>query len=110
MPGYRRHFFVCTNRRDADATLPSCAPHGAHEVLAALRRGRDVHRLAGSVFVTEAQCLGMCPREGTTIVVYPEGIWYRVVTDADVQAVVEDHMVGGRVVESLRDPSWRLVR
>jgi (2Fe-2S) ferredoxin len=109
VPGYRRHFFVCTNRRSGDSPLPSCAPHGAEHVLAALRQARDVYRLAGSVFVTEAQCLGMCPKEGTTVVVYPEGVWYRVVTDADVRAVVDDHMVGGRVVDRLRDPSWRPV-
>jgi len=108
MATYERHFLVCTNRRPADASMPSCAAHGGVDIVAALRRARTEHGVASSVFVTETTCLGVCPREGTTVVVYPEAAWYVGVTPADVPEIVETHMLGGRVVERLRSPDWVL--
>jgi (2Fe-2S) ferredoxin len=34
-------------------------------------------------------------------VVYPEGVWYGGVTLADVDEIVESHIVGGKPVERL---------
>ena len=107
---YRRHFFVCTNRREADSGMPSCALNGSIAVAAALRRARDANGLIASVFVTETLCLGPCPRAGATVVVYPEAVWYEGVTAADVEEIATEHMVGGRPVERLRSAAWRLAR
>jgi (2Fe-2S) ferredoxin len=108
MPSYKRHFLVCTNRRDDDAGMPSCARNGSAELAAALRRGRDANGLAATVFVTETRCLGVCPTAGATVVVYPEAVWYEAVNAADVPELVERHMVGGEPVERLRSRKWRL--
>lgn len=35
------------------------------------------------------------------MVVYPEGIWYRVTSEADVKEIMERHIVKGEVVERL---------
>jgi (2Fe-2S) ferredoxin len=35
-------------------------------------------------------------------VVYPEGVWYGHVTEADVEEIVEKHLKGGDPVERLR--------
>jgi (2Fe-2S) ferredoxin len=34
-------------------------------------------------------------------VVYPEGTWYTFVDNADVDEIVQSHLVGGKVVERL---------
>jgi (2Fe-2S) ferredoxin len=43
-----------------------------------------------------------------TVVVYPEGVWYGHVTPADVDEIIDEHIVGGRVVERLRIPAEKL--
>jgi (2Fe-2S) ferredoxin len=35
------------------------------------------------------------------VVVYPEGVWYGRVTEADVNEIVDEHIVGGRPVQRL---------
>jgi (2Fe-2S) ferredoxin len=43
-----------------------------------------------------------------TVVVYPEGVWYGGVRTEDVQAIVDEHLIGGRPVERLRIPDDEL--
>jgi len=88
--------------------MPSCAAHGGSDIAGELRRARTEHGLVGSVFVTETMCLGVCPREGATVVVYPEAVWYVGVTVTDVYEIIERHMLEGRVVERLRSREWGL--
>ncbi len=57
--------------------------------------------LDGIVRVNEAGCLDQC-EHGVTVVVYPEAVWYGFVTLADVDEIVETHLVGGTPVERLR--------
>jgi len=47
--------------------------------------------LIGQVIVTPTDCLGPC-QFGPTVVVYPEGIWYKNVTDADVAVILDEHI------------------
>ena len=55
----------------------------------------------GRVRVNIAGCLDRC-QEGPTVVVYPEGVWYRIATREDVDELIERHLVGGEPVERLR--------
>ena len=48
-------------------------------------------------------CLDAC-EFGVSVVVYPEQVWYGGVTTADVDEIVERHLIGGEVVERLRMP------
>jgi (2Fe-2S) ferredoxin len=55
----------------------------------------------GKVRVNQAGCLDRC-EEGPVIVVYPEEVWYTYVDKADIDEIIEEHLVNGRVVERLR--------
>ena len=55
----------------------------------------------GGVRINTAGCLDRCA-EGPVIVVYPEGTWYTYVDKEDVDAILREHLIGGRVVERLR--------
>jgi (2Fe-2S) ferredoxin len=38
------------------------------------------------------------------LVIYPQGIWYGGVTPADVPRIVEETIIGGKIIEELRIP------
>ena len=101
-PPFKRHVFVCTNRRPDGNPKGCCATKGGEEVRAAFkeRAGRSAGS-KGSMRANAAGCLDTCAF-GVSVVVYPEGIWYGGVKLEDVPAIVEEHLVGGRPVERLR--------
>jgi (2Fe-2S) ferredoxin len=55
------------------------------------------------VRANQSGCLDQC-EHGPNIVVYPDAVWYGRVTLADVDEIVESHIVGGKPVERLMLP------
>lgn len=102
---YRQHLFFCTNRRDPGAERPSCAQCGSPELRAwAKARVRELGLAgAGGVRVNTSGCLDRC-EEGPCVVVYPDGVWYTYVDEADLEEIIQSHVLGGRPVERLRLP------
>jgi len=98
---YQRHVFFCCNQRAPGETC--CNNHGSQSLrdyckdrVKAL--GLNGH---GKVRVNSAGCLDRCD-EGPVIVVYPEEVWYTYVDKEDIDEIVEEHLVNGRVVQRLR--------
>lgn len=89
-----KHVLVCTN---AD-----CADRGSLLLLTELRRLIKEESRHADIKVTRTLCMGRCG-EGPTVAVYPDGIWYRGVTQADAQELVEEHLLGDRLVSRLVD-------
>jgi len=102
---FRRHVFVCENRRPAGDPRGCCAERGGGAVREALKAELKGRGLQAQVRANGAGCLDAC-EHGATVVVYPDGIWYAGVTPADVPEIVESHLVGGRPVERLRIRAW----
>lgn len=89
-----KHVLVCAN---AD-----CAERGSVPLLRALRRllkeaGREL-----DIRVTRTSCMGRCG-EGPTVAVYPDGIWYRGVSESDASELVREHLLADRIVSRLVD-------
>ena len=55
----------------------------------------------GGVRINKAGCLGRCDA-GPVLVVYPEETWYGYVDNEDIEEIVQEHLVHGRVVERLK--------
>jgi len=103
MPHFQRHVFVCTNERPPDHPKGSCKAKGSQEVRDALKKALKERGLSHEVRANNAGCLDQCAT-GITVVVYPEQVWYGHVTVADVEELVDKHLVGGEVVERLLLP------
>lgn len=56
------------------------------------------------VRVNMAGCLDRCEL-GPCLVIYPEGVWYRIENEADVDAVLEQHVRDGGRVQRLMLPA-----
>ena len=107
MARFQRHLFLCIHDRGPGHPKGCCAEKGSAEVAAALKRGAYERGLKRIVRVNKAGCLDQCAR-GVTCVVYPEAVWYGGVTLADVDEIVERHLVGGEPVERLVIPDPQL--
>ena len=97
------HFFVCTNERPEGHPLPSCVPRGGKEVYAAFAQEIARRGYPQGIKVTASGCLAPC-NHGPNVVVYPEGVWYANVTEADVSKLLAVHLDGVGTMDHLRLP------
>ena len=104
-PFFDVHIFVCCNRRPDGHARGSCAARGS-ESLRDYMKARVKEARIPHARVNMAGCLDRC-EEGPCIVIYPEGVWYRIETRGDVDAVIEQHLVGGGRADALRLPAGR---
>jgi len=100
MPRLQRHIFVCINERPPEDSRGCCSAKGSEQVRELLKDGLKARGLSKIVRANAAGCLDACAT-GTTVVIYPEGIWYGGVTAADVEEIIEKHVIRGEVVERL---------
>ncbi|WKB53582.1 (2Fe-2S) ferredoxin domain-containing protein [Eleftheria terrae] len=93
---YRRHLLVCTG--------PRCTQDGQSQALfdslgdkfkaAGLDKGeRRVKR-------SRVNCFAAC-KGGPVMCVQPDGVWYYDVTPANMDRIIDQHLVGDTVVEEL---------
>lgn len=101
MSYYRHHVFFCTNQRTDGR--PCCQDHDAQAMRDYAKQRTKELGLSGKgeVRINNAGCLDRCD-EGPVLVVYPEGVWYTYVDQADIDEIIEEHLGHGRVVERLK--------
>ncbi|MDI7274544.1 MAG: FAD-dependent oxidoreductase [Anaerolineae bacterium] len=91
-PLYRANVLVCGGT--------GCTASGSLAVRQAMAEELQRRGLAEEVRLVETGCRGFCAM-GPVVIIYPEGIFYCQVTDADVPTIVEETLLKGRVVDRL---------
>ena len=102
MSFYQHHVFVCCNQRDPDAKV-CCNNAGASDIRDYAKARIKALKLSGEgkVRINMAGCLDRC-EEGPVLVIYPEETWYTYVDKSDIDEIIDEHLVNGRVVERLK--------
>ena len=101
-PFYEAHLFVCTNRRPDGHKRGSCAAGGS-EHLRDYMKARVKELGIPNIRVNSAGCLDRCEL-GPCLVIYPEGVWYRIDGTDAVDAVLQQHMAAGGRATALMLP------
>lgn len=96
---YRCHVFCCLNERPEGHPRGSCSRRGSIR-LRNYMKARAKELGLERVRINEAGCLDRC-ENGPTMVIYPDGVWYHYETLADVDEILERHVVGGERVDRL---------
>lgn len=91
---YVQHILVCT-----DSKSKQCKK-GGPEIVKTFEKAIKSRKLGRQVMISEIGHVGGCGL-GPNVIVYPEGVWYGQVTPADVDEIINEHILEGRVVERL---------
>ena len=100
MAGFKQHVFVCLNERDPADPKGCCKHRGSEKIFAFLKGATAKLGLKGAIRINRAGCMDHC-EFGPTVVIYPEGIWYRLQTVEDAREVLDSHIINGKVVARL---------
>jgi (2Fe-2S) ferredoxin len=95
---FKKHVFVCAN--DKDAPKKCCGSENGLALVEAFKEGLKKRDLQVEIRAQRAGCLDTCAL-GPTVVVYPDGTYYGKVTIADVEEIIESHLVNNSPVERL---------
>lgn len=97
---YSKHIFLCTNKKAVGKQC--CANSGGEEYFDYMKSRLlelEMHG-PGKVRVSKTGCLGRCS-SGPCIVIYPEGVWYTYSSFADIDEIIEKHLISGSIVRQL---------
>lgn len=94
------HIFVCCNERSGENARPSCGRAHGDAIRAQFQAELEARGLTGRMRANKSLCLDAC-EAGPAVVIYPEGVWYRVTDKEAVRRIIDEHVVGGNIVTDL---------
>lgn len=89
---YRSHVLICNGT--------GCVASKSPEIMERLTKHLIANGIEKEVKIVKTGCFGLCEK-GPIIVIYPEGATYCHVSPDDVEEIVNEHLVKGRIVKRL---------
>ena len=88
----RAHVLICGGT--------GCTSSGSKSIQAAFNDALAAQGLSEEVKIVQTGCFGLCAL-GPVVIVHPDGTFYSQVKPEDVEEIVSEHLLKGRVVERL---------
>ena len=88
----RAHVLICGGT--------GCTSSGSKTLQAAFNSSLEKFGLTEEIKMVQTGCFGLCAL-GPIVIVYPDGTFYSRVTPEDVDTIVEEHLLKGRIVDRL---------
>ncbi len=89
---YRSHILVCGGT--------GCTSNSSLAIIEQFEKLLAEKKLDKDVLTIKTGCFGLCAA-GPIVIVYPEGAFYSLVKVEDVEEIIEEHIVKGRIVDRL---------
>lgn len=99
-PLYEVHVFCCVNERPPTHRRGCCASKNAERLANYMCRRAMVTAAQRRLRINLSGCLNLC-EYGPTMVIYPEGVWYHYDNEADIEEILERHVIRGQRVQRL---------
>jgi len=100
MERYKKHIFICENKREEGHPRGSCASKGSTELRPIFKEKLKELGLLVDIRPNASGCLDAC-EHGSVVVVYPEQVWYGNVTVDDIDEIIESHIKNNIIVDRL---------
>ena len=88
----RAHVLICGGT--------GCTSSGSKTLQQAFKTSLEKFELTDEIKMVQTGCFGLCAL-GPIVIVYPDGTFYSRVTPEDVDTIVEEHLLKGRIVDGL---------
>ncbi|HHY77228.1 MAG TPA: NADH-quinone oxidoreductase subunit NuoF [Clostridiales bacterium] len=92
MKMYRSHIMICRGT--------GCTSSSSEQIAQEFERLIKENGLENEVIVERTGCFGLCAL-GPIVIIYPEAAFYSLVKVEDVEEIVKEHLIKGRVVKRL---------
>ena len=101
MSYFKHHVFFCCNQRAEGEGCCNDLGATAAQTYAKDRIAQLGLKGKGKIRINKAGGLDRCD-DGPVLVVYPDETWYTYVDHEDIEEIIQEHLIHGRVVERLK--------
>lgn len=101
MKRFEKHVFICENKREEGHPRGCCSSKSSLELKKIFKEQLKTKGLNHLIRANSSGCLDAC-EFGPAIVIYPEQTWYGNVSLADVDEIIESHLIKNVQVERLK--------
>ncbi|MFK7923568.1 MAG: ferredoxin [Bacteroidia bacterium] len=97
------HLQLCNSHRPKIAGAGCCHDRGSEQILTQFQSYIKEHQLEGQIEIVETSCLRNC-KQGISLRVIPDMTLYGKVKVQDIEEIVQQHLLKGKVVKRLETP------